>query len=80
MPTHVALVGATGTLGPPILAALLAAEHKVTVLTRVGSTAAEKLHPHPNMAVQQVDLADAESIAPALSGVEVVVSNPSHPA
>ncbi|KAK7186874.1 oxidoreductase CipA-like protein [Paraphaeosphaeria sporulosa] len=74
MPTHVALAGATGLLGPVILAALLAAEHKVTVLTRVGSMAAEKLPLHPNMSVRQVDLADAGSIIPALGGVSVVIS------
>ncbi|KAL5381609.1 hypothetical protein DPSP01_007057 [Paraphaeosphaeria sporulosa] len=79
MPTHVALAGATGLLGPVILAALLAAEHKVTVLTRVGSMAAEKLSLHPNMSVRQVDLADAGSIIPALGGVSVVVSSPPGP-
>lgn len=75
-PTHVAIAGATGTLGPPILEALLAASHTVTVLTRVGSTAAGKLRPHPNMSVREVDMADTGSITPALEGVSVVVSNP----
>ncbi|KAF2450843.1 NAD(P)-binding protein [Karstenula rhodostoma CBS 690.94] len=74
-PTHVALVGATGSLGPAILAALLAASHTVTVLTRIGSTAAAKLPPHPNMDIKEVDLGDARSIAPAFSGVSVVISS-----
>ncbi|KAI0448336.1 hypothetical protein F5B21DRAFT_149100 [Xylaria acuta] len=36
---NVALVGANGTIGAPILSALLAAGHKTTVLTRPGSSA-----------------------------------------
>ncbi|KAI0875185.1 hypothetical protein GGS24DRAFT_456234 [Hypoxylon argillaceum] len=36
---NVALVGANGTIGTPILAALLASGHKTTVLTRPGSNA-----------------------------------------
>lgn len=73
-PTRIALAGATGTLGPPILDALLSASHIVTVLTRLGSTSTSKLRPHPNLTIAEVDFASPASMLPALSGVEVVVS------
>lgn len=74
MPTHVALAGATGNLGPVILNALLSASHKVTVLTRLGSTSTSRLQSHPNIAIKQVDFASVSSILPALAGVDVVIS------
>ncbi|KAL1612149.1 hypothetical protein SLS60_000372 [Paraconiothyrium brasiliense] len=73
-PTRIALAGATGNLGPPILDALLSASHTVTVLTRLGSTSTSKLRPHPNLTITEVDFASSASMLPALTGVEVVVS------
>jgi putative NADH-flavin reductase len=73
-PTHVALVGAAGNIGPPILHALLSASHTVTVLTRHGSSSTSKLPSHPKLDIKSVDLTSAASIAPAFAGVEVVVS------
>ena len=70
----VALAGATGNLGGPVLDALL--EHfTVRVLSRVGGNSS-KLKPHPRLTIHEVDFSSAESIAPVLaaSSVEVVVS------
>lgn len=75
MPTHVAIAGATGNLGPTILNALLSASHRVTVLTRHGSTSTSKLQSHPSLTIKQVDFASTTSIIPALAGVDVVVSS-----
>ncbi|KAK9247027.1 NmrA-like family-domain-containing protein [Lipomyces tetrasporus] len=73
---HVALVGATGNLGPAILKALLAASLKTTVLTRVGSA-----HKIPVSAgsetllkVLEVDYNSHTSLVSALDTVDVVVS------
>ncbi|KAK2031618.1 oxidoreductase CipA-like protein [Colletotrichum zoysiae] len=71
--TRIALAGATGNLGIPLLKALLDADFFVTVLSRKGGNAA-KLPSHPNLDVKKVDLQSVESLRPALSGVEVVVS------
>lgn len=72
-PTNIALVGATGNLGQPILAALLAAGHTVTVLSRIGGNSS-KLHYHPRLTVKEVDLSSITSLAPALAGVDVVIA------
>ena len=71
---RVALAGATGNLGRPVLVALLE-HHDVTVLSRIGGSSS-KLQPHPCLTVRQVDFASADSIAAALTedAVEVVVS------
>jgi hypothetical protein len=73
---HVALVGATGNLGPAILQALLGASLKTTVLTRVGSA-----HKIPVSAgseallkVREVDYTSHASLVSALDTVDVVVS------
>lgn len=73
-PTHIALAGATGNLGRPILAALLAADYEVTVLSRIHSSASSKLQPHPNLRIKEVDFTSVTSLQPALQGVEVVIS------
>ncbi|KAL2800585.1 NAD(P)-binding protein [Aspergillus keveii] len=73
---RVALVGATGNLGPAILQALVAASLETTVLTRVGSahkvsipSGSEKL-----LKVQEVDYNSHGSLVSALEPVDVVVS------
>ncbi|KAJ4357155.1 uncharacterized protein N0V89_001730 [Didymosphaeria variabile] len=73
-PSRIALAGATGTLGPVILAALLSASHTVTVLTRTGSRSTAKLAPHPSLTIAEVDFASPASMLPFLSGIDVVVS------
>ncbi|KAI1397670.1 oxidoreductase CipA-like protein [Hypoxylon fuscum] len=70
---RVALAGATGNLGVPILEALLAADFKVTALSRVGGNSS-KLKPHPNLTIKEVDFNSVESLTPALLGAQVVIS------
>lgn len=72
--TSVALAGATGNLGGPVLDALL--EHfPVVVLSRIGGRSSA-LKPHPRLTVHEVDFFSAESIARVLvaNPVDVVVS------
>ncbi|KAE8317872.1 hypothetical protein BDV41DRAFT_591384 [Aspergillus transmontanensis] len=71
--TQIALAGATGNLGIPILKALLDAEYHVTVLSRIGGNSS-KLKPHPNQTIQEVDFTSVQSLTPALQNVDVVVS------
>ncbi|KZL65277.1 oxidoreductase-like protein [Colletotrichum tofieldiae] len=71
--TRIALAGATGNLGTPILKALLDADLSVTVLSRRGGNASKLTH-HPNLDIKEVDFNSIESLRPALLGVEVVVS------
>ncbi|KZL80148.1 oxidoreductase -like protein [Colletotrichum incanum] len=71
--TRIALAGATGNLGTPILKALLDADFSVTVLSRRGGNASKLSH-HPNLSVKEVEFHSVESLRPALLGVEVVVS------
>jgi uncharacterized protein YbjT (DUF2867 family) len=71
--TRIALAGATGNLGLPILQALLKADLSVTVLSRKGGNSS-KLTPHPNLAIKEVDFTSVHSLTPALSGIDVVVS------
>ncbi|KAH8651307.1 hypothetical protein BX600DRAFT_483732 [Xylariales sp. PMI_506] len=70
---RVALAGATGNLGTCILQALLDADILVTILSRFGGNSSI-LAPHSNLTVKEVDFSSADSIAPALHGVEVVIS------
>ncbi|KAF2870222.1 oxidoreductase CipA-like protein [Massariosphaeria phaeospora] len=72
-PTRVAIAGATGNLGIPLLHALLAADYSIIALSRVGGNSS-KLKPHPNLLIKEVDFTAIDSLASALSGVEVVVS------
>jgi putative NADH-flavin reductase len=71
----IALVGATGNLGPAILKALLNAGYEVTILSREGSTSTDSLASHPNQKVAKVNFEDVNSITAALEGIEGVVSN-----
>ncbi|KAF4494286.1 oxidoreductase [Fusarium agapanthi] len=72
---HVALVGATGNLGPAILEQLLAASLKVTVLARVGS--ANKVLAVTNLKsvrVREVDYSSHSSVVSTLETVDIVIS------
>ncbi|KAF5703515.1 oxidoreductase [Fusarium mundagurra] len=72
---HIALVGATGNLGPAILEQLLAASLKLTVLARVGS--AKKVLELTNsnsVKVREVDYSSQSSVVSALDTVDIVIS------
>ncbi|KAF2825635.1 oxidoreductase CipA-like protein [Ophiobolus disseminans] len=69
---RVALAGATGNLGRPILSALLSAGYPVTVLTRTGSTSSKPTS-HANLTIESVDFTSVASLTPALRGIQVVV-------
>ncbi|KAI4213314.1 MAG: hypothetical protein LQ351_004055 [Letrouitia transgressa] len=68
--TKVALAGATGNLGPAILAELLSAGFQVTVLTREGSTHSFP----PSVTVIPVDYTAVDSVTNALKGHDALVS------
>jgi uncharacterized protein YbjT (DUF2867 family) len=70
---RIALAGATGNLGLPVLSALLSAGYSVTALTRIGGKAS-KLPSNANLTVAPVDFTSVASLSPALDGVQVVVS------
>ncbi|KAI0845643.1 NAD(P)-binding protein [Daldinia vernicosa] len=71
--SRVALAGATGNIGTPVLEALLSSDFNVTALSRIGGNSS-KLKPHPNLTIKEVDFSSVESLTPALVGVQVVVS------
>ncbi|KAJ5189223.1 hypothetical protein N7491_005550 [Penicillium cf. griseofulvum] len=66
----VALVGASGNLGPAVLKELLAAGFDVTVLTRQGNNKTFDSRAH----VAEVDYESLDSLKAALSGQDVVVN------
>jgi len=66
----VALAGATGALGAPMLQALLEAGFNVTVLTRPTSTHTFS----SNVQVKKVEYHDIESLKSALAGQEALIS------
>ncbi|KAI1364927.1 hypothetical protein F5Y08DRAFT_195927 [Xylaria arbuscula] len=67
---NVALVGATGNLGPSILKQLLNAGFQVTVLTREGST-----HEFPpSVVVKHVNYDSLDSLTAAFQGQDAVIS------
>lgn len=70
----VALAGATGSLGQPVLKELLAAGFKVVVLSRKDSKSTDSLPAHENQTIKKVDFQDSKNLAAALQGVDVVVS------
>jgi len=72
----IALIGATGNLGPAILKALLDdGGYEVTILSREGSTSTDSLASHPRQKIAKVNFEDVNSITSALEGIEGVVSN-----
>lgn len=66
----IALIGATGFVGTPLLAELLSRGHQVTVLARNPG----KLASQPGLTVVQADALDAAQVAKAAAGHEAVVS------
>jgi len=70
---QIALAGATGNLGLPILKALLGAGFGVTVLSRVGGNSS-RLSSHPNLTIKEVDFNSIRSMTAALLGAQVVIS------
>ncbi|KAF2968564.1 hypothetical protein GQX73_g4945 [Xylaria multiplex] len=66
---NVALVGAKGTVGAPILSALLAIGHKITVLTRPGSSTDFP----SDVTVHVGDYNDGEFALRGLNGQEVLI-------
>jgi hypothetical protein len=73
LPLQIAIAGATGNLGQPILSALLSAGYPVRALSRVGGNYS-KLSPHPNLIIKEVDFTSVSALAIALQDVKVVVS------
>ena len=66
----VALIGATGFVGTPLLAELLSRGHQVTVLARNPA----KLAAQPGLTVLAADALDATQVAKAVAGVDAVIS------
>ncbi|KAL4938366.1 hypothetical protein BDV06DRAFT_231908 [Aspergillus oleicola] len=62
---HIALAGATGNLGQPILTSLLEANFTVTVLSRINGSWS-KLKPHPNLTIKEVDFTSVDSLTSAI--------------
>lgn len=67
---NIALVGATGFVGSPVLAELLSRGHKVTVLARTPS----KLPAQTGLTVVKADALDAAQVAKAVAGHDAVIS------
>lgn len=67
---NIALIGATGFVGTPILSELLSRGHKVTVLARNPG----KLAPQPGLTVVTADALDASQVAKAVAGHDAVIS------
>ncbi|TFB02639.1 Pinoresinol reductase 1 [Trichoderma ghanense] len=74
MALRVALAGAAGDLGIPIVKALLAAGYHVTALTRQGSNNTSKLPKSSNLSIAQVDYSSVQSLENALKGHMAVIS------
>ncbi|KAI0489488.1 hypothetical protein F4859DRAFT_461071 [Xylaria cf. heliscus] len=66
---NVALVGAKGTVGAPVLSALLAAGHKTTVLTRPGSGA----NFPSDVTIHVGDYDDEDFVVASLKGQDVLI-------
>ena len=67
---NIALIGATGFVGTPVLAELLARGHKVTVLSRNPS----KIQPQARLKVVASDALQARQVADAVAGHDAVIS------
>ncbi|KAI0436747.1 hypothetical protein F4803DRAFT_571989 [Xylaria telfairii] len=66
---NVALVGANGTIGAPILSALLSAGHRTTVLTRPGSSA----NFPSEVTIRVGDYSDEDFAVASLEGQDVLI-------
>jgi len=67
---HIAVAGATGNVGKPLVDTLIKAGFQVTILTRSASTSSS----HSGLSVRQVDYSSRQSIVDGLKGVQGVVS------
>jgi putative NADH-flavin reductase len=67
---NIALIGATGFVGSPVLAELLSRGHRVTVLARTPS----KLQTQTGLTVVAADALDASQVAKAVAGHDAVIS------
>lgn len=74
MALRIAVAGATGELGLPIVMALLTEGYHVTALTREGSNNASKLPMSSKLSVIEVDYSSIQSLATALKNHAAVVS------
>lgn len=74
MALRIAVAGATGELGIPIVNALLAAGYHVTALSREGSGNVSKLPTSSSLSIVEVDYSSVESLKTALRDHTVVVS------
>lgn len=66
----IALIGATGFTGAPVLAELLSRGHQVTALARTP----EKLQPQKGLNVVKADVLDDKQVAAAVAGHDAVIS------
>ena len=67
---NIALIGATGFIGAPLLSELLGRGHKVTVLARNPG----KVAPQTGLKVAAADALDANQVAKAAAGHDAVIS------
>ncbi|RFU74511.1 hypothetical protein TARUN_7735 [Trichoderma arundinaceum] len=74
MSVKVAVAGATGSAGTPIVIELLKAGHHVTALSRSGSNGSSKLPRHPNLSIVEVDYDSVTSLTAALQSHAVVIA------
>jgi putative NADH-flavin reductase len=66
----IALIGATGFVGAPLLDELLARDHHVTALVRNP----DKLQARPNLVARALDAQDVGAVAAAVRGHDAVIS------
>ncbi|KAL7802189.1 hypothetical protein V8C44DRAFT_345693 [Trichoderma aethiopicum] len=74
MPVQVAVAGATGAVGIPVIAELLKAGYPVTALSRSAGNCSSKLPKHPNLSIAEVDYDSVASLTAALQGHAVVIA------
>ncbi|KAL6828861.1 hypothetical protein J3E69DRAFT_379540 [Trichoderma sp. SZMC 28015] len=74
MSVKVAVAGATGSAGIPIINELLKAGHHVTALSRSISSASSKLPKHPDLDIVEVDYDSVPSLTAALQNHDVVIA------
>ncbi|HPW09103.1 MAG TPA: NAD(P)-dependent oxidoreductase [Burkholderiaceae bacterium] len=70
----IALIGATGFVGAPVLSELLSRGHTVTVLARNPSKLAAQSELNPGLTVVAADVLDATQVAKAVAGHDAVIS------
>jgi hypothetical protein len=72
---RVALAGATGNLGRPLLLALLKSGHSVRVLSRIGGNSSSLPRPegYQHLIVRKVDFSSQAQLSELLNGIDVVI-------